>query len=174
MIFLATGTCCLQALIDRITSRANHLEKPKSVIFPGLIEYTLRTFHRTAKRSYSVIRGKDRESTTRFIWARRMAHPLFGLAMGVHNGCHPMASGRSRFSTLLRNRCCCRLAQGKPDRWSAAPSSNTVEELAGFPMGSEWSSKAGSRAMAGVAMFRASRAARLARLRLRAQRGLHQ
>src|SRR6266487_1462996 len=117
MIFLATGMYCLQTLIDRLTSWANLLEKPKSVIFPGLIEYTLRTFHRTARRSYSAILEKDRESTTRFICARRMARPLSGLATGIHNGSHPTADGRSHFSTRLRNWCCCRPAQGKPDRW---------------------------------------------------------
>src|SRR5438105_1366347 len=99
MIFLETGMCCLQVLRDRIPSWANLLEKPKSAIFPGLIEYTSLTFHRTARRSYLVILEKDRESTTRFICARRMARPPSGLATGVHNGCHPTAGGRSRFSS---------------------------------------------------------------------------
>src|SRR6266567_355458 len=169
MIFLATGACSSQATITRETPSANLLEKQKSAIFPGSIQGYFQTCHRMVRRSYSPIGEKDRESTMRFIYARPMARPPSSLATEVQNGSHPTASGCLRFSTLVRNWRCCRPVQVKQDRWSVAPLSNTIMELAGSRMGSESSSRAGNQATTGAAIFRASRAAPLVPSRLREQ-----
>src|SRR5258706_9015919 len=159
--------------MTRKTSLADLLEKQKSAIFPGLISEGFQTFHRTARRSYSPIGEKDRESTMRFTCVEQMAHPPSGLATEPGHGYRLTGSGRWRPSSRRRNWRCCRPAAVKPDRWSGAPSRNTVTELAGSRMGGKSSSRAGNQATTGAATFRASRAVHLVPSRLREQPGPH-
>src|SRR5947208_2102750 len=133
----------------------------------------IQTFHPTARRYYSPIGKKYRESTTRFTCVEQMAHPPSGLATEPGHGYHLMGSGHSQPSSRHRNWRCCRPAPAKPDRWSGGPSRNTVMELAGSQMGGKSSSRAGNQATTGAATFRASRAVLLVPSRLREQRALH-